>query len=272
MTTPTMGAALAVVMLGLCAATPDPGWGGAGAVAAPELAAAASAAGVANPVRRAYRTADESDQARTAGVVDVITDRGGGAIQAGSAIVLDPAGLLVTAAHVIEGSRVWVSDPDGGWTYPAQVVGIDDALDVAVLRVPGADPLVAARVGDSITVEQGDLVEAVGNAAGRGPLRASHSRVWDTAAVIGSTDPRQAARGPAGTLLTGMFALEGGVMAGDSGGALLNRQGQVVAMILAYTPSWCDPPAGGCGGYAIPINHVLHEAARAVIDTEAATR
>ena len=121
--------------------------------------------------------------------------------------------------------------------------------------------MTAARVGDSITVEQGDLVEVVGNAGGRGPLRTSDSRVRDTAAVIGSTDPRQAARGPAETLLTGMFALEGGVVAGDSGGALLNRRGQVVAMILAYTPSWCDPPAGGCGGYAIPINHVLFEGA-----------
>jgi S1-C subfamily serine protease len=221
------------------------------------------------PATRPYRVAGESDEARTVGVVDVITDRGAGAAQAATGIVLGPGGLLITAAHVVDGSRLWVSDPDGAWTYSAQVVGVDDVLDVAVLRVPGipeADQLVSARVGDSITVEQGDLLDVVGNAGGRGPLRQTRSRVWDTAAVIDSTDPREAARGPSGALLTGMFALDGGVVAGDSGGALLNSHGQVVAMILAYTSTWCDPPAGGCGGYAIPINRVLREGVRSVID------
>ena len=257
--------ALAVAMLGLGAATSAPGWIDAGTVVAPGPSATASAAGTGGgrlgPVPRVYRAVAESDEASATGVVDVITDRGGGAAQAGTGIVLDPD-LLITAAHVIDGSRVWVSDPGGDWTYSAQVVGIDDALDVAVLRVPGmsgAEPLVPARVGDSITVEQGDRVEVVGNAGGRGPLRESASRVWDTAAVIGSTDPIEAALGPAGALMTGMFALDGGVVAGDSGGAVLDRQGQVVAMILAYTPTWCNRPTGACGGYAIPINRVLRE-------------
>ena len=260
--------ALAVV-LGLGAATPDPGWVDAGALMAPEPSAPAIAEHVASgppaPVRLTYRAAGGSGRPSAAGVVDVITDRGGGTVVAATGIVLNPS-LVVTAAHVVDGARmIWVGGTDGDCAYPARVVGIDDALDVALLRVPAADPLVAARLGDSVTVGRGDLVEVIGNAGGRGPLRQTRSRVWDTAAVIGSTDPVEASRGPAGSLVTGTFALDGGVVAGDSGGAVLDRHGQVVAMILAYTPTWCDRSGAGCGGYAIPIDRVLGEGVGPVI-------
>lgn len=149
-----------------------------------------------------------------------------------------------------------MSDPAGLWTCPARVVGIDDGLDLAVLRASDTT-LNPAALGDSRTMREGDQVHVVGNARGGAP-RGRTGTVLDTEATIATTAPAtgtgssDAATGS----LSGMIEIQARVVPGDSGGAVLDHRGRVVAMLLAYVPT-TDSNAVGDRGYAIPINHVM---------------
>jgi S1-C subfamily serine protease len=211
--------------------------------------------------RPARRTlwAPESGTDTVAGVVDVVSDFGDGSGLAGTAIVIGD-GTLVTAAHLVPDprrGRVWVSDPGGFWTYPAWVVGMDEGLDLAVLRVPDA-ALTTAALGDSRTVREGDELHVVGNARGWGPLRDATGTVLDTEAVIASTAPAigSGSSGATSGSMSGMIEIQASVAAGDSGGAVLNSRGQVVAIILAYVPT-TGSDAVGNRGYGMPLNRVM---------------
>ena len=194
------------------------------------------------------------------GVVDVIADHGDGTFQAGTGIVIATEGLVVTAAHVLDGTRAWVGSPDGSWSSPATVLGADDDHDVALLQIPGIT-LPPARLGDPATLREGDQVSVVGNAGGLGPLRALTAQVSDLAAVIPCTAPASDS-GPAPEI-TDLIETDSGVVRGDSGGVLLNDHGRVVAMILAYSPAPDTELATG-RGYAIPIPRVLRAIAQIV--------
>ena len=192
------------------------------------------------------------------GVVDVIADGGDGTAQAGTGIVIGAEGLVVTAAHVVDGTRAWVGSPAGSWSSPATVLGADDDHDVAVLRLPGIT-LLPARLGDPATLREGDQVSVVGNAGGLGTVRAVTAQVSDLEAVIPCTAPASDS-GPAPEIIH-LIETDSGVVPGDSGGVLLNNRGRVVAMILAYTPAPGGEYAAG-RGYAIPIPRVLRAAAQ----------
>jgi len=98
-----------------------------------------------------------------AATVEVYDERSGGA---GSGVLWDARGLVVTNAHVVRSRRVTVGLPDGR-RAPASLVGRDPERDLAVLRVEpalgGAD---VATVRDSTTLVPGELVLAVGNPHG----------------------------------------------------------------------------------------------------------
>jgi serine protease Do len=98
-----------------------------------------------------------------AATLAVYDERSGGA---GSGVLWDARGLVVTNAHVVRSRRVTVGLPDGRRT-PASLVGRDPERDLAVLRVEaalgGAD---VATVRDSATLVPGELVLAVGNPHG----------------------------------------------------------------------------------------------------------
>jgi S1-C subfamily serine protease len=88
---------------------------------------------------------------------------------AGTGIVLDPSGHVLTNNHVINGATsITVTDIGNGQTYPATVLGYDSTHDIAVLQLQGASGLATALIGDSGTVDVGEEIAAIGNAGGRG--------------------------------------------------------------------------------------------------------
>jgi serine protease Do len=105
-----------------------------------------------------------------ASTVAVYDERSGGA---GSGVLWDARGLVVTNAHVVRSRRVTVGLPDGRRT-PATLIGRDPERDLAVLRLQTAHPYVerasagepVATVRDSTTLVPGELVLAVGNPHG----------------------------------------------------------------------------------------------------------
>lgn len=183
-----------------------------------------------------------------AGVVDVYA-RVPGATAAGTGIVLDPSGEVVTNNHVVAAATsIVATDPGTGRTYPAVLLGTDARRDIAVLRLLGTPDLPVAVVGDSDTVQIGDPVAVVGNAGGRGgaPTVTTGQVTGLRQSVIAQDEYSHQQRH-----LHGMIKVDAVVQAGDSGGPLLENA-EVIGMATA----------AGTAGFAIPINTVIATAHR----------
>ena len=113
------------------------------------------------------------------GLVDINTTLGyQGAAGAGTGIVLDPSGEVLTNNHVIEGAtEITAISLANSRTYPVDVIGFDRANDIALVRLRGAGGLPTANLGTSSTLAVGDPIAAIGNSNGAGgspELRTRH--------------------------------------------------------------------------------------------------
>ena len=149
----------------------------------------------------------------------------------GTGMVVSSSGTVLTNNHVIEGAAsVRVTDVGNGRIYQASVTGYDPAEDIAVLALHGASGLRTVAFGDSGSVMVGDAVVAVGNAGGRGGKpRAVGGTVTALDQSVNASFPL------ADTVeqLSGLIATDAPTMPGDSGGALVDRRGNVIAMNTA---------------------------------------
>lgn len=183
-----------------------------------------------------------------------------GAAAAGTGIVLSSDGLVLTNNHVVNGSTsVQVTTTDGT-TYDATVVGTDPTQDVAVLQLDGASGLTTATIDKDNNLAVSDAVTAVGNAEGGGELMAADGVVTDLNASV--TPSTQAASGTTTkeNTLTNMIEIDADVVSGDSGGAVLDAQGEVVGMTTAASSGTAN-----ITGYAIEIDTAL-SVAQDIID------
>jgi S1-C subfamily serine protease len=189
------------------------------------------------------------------GVVDITTRLGffkGAA--AGTGVVLDPSGEVLTNNHVVAGSTsIKVTDVGNGRTYTATVVGTDKVDDVAVLRLTGASGLRTVALGDSSTVAVGEPVTAIGNAGGLGgtPSVAS-GRVRALDQPITAVDQSD----NSSEQLTGLVQTDASLQPGDSGGPLVNASGEVIGIDTAASSGF-QLQSGTSESFAIPINEAL---------------
>lgn len=159
---------------------------------------------------------------------------------AGSGVIFDHSGLILTNNHVVEGAQgITVALPDGR-TFEGQVVGTDSTSDLAVVRINGQD-LPAAQLGDSDALQIGEQVVAIGNALALpgGPTV--------TSGIVGALG--RSIREPNGAVLYDLIQTDAAINPGNSGGPLVNLRGQVVGINTAIA----DAPGGGIG-FAIAIN------------------
>jgi S1-C subfamily serine protease len=189
-------------------------------------------------------------------VVDIVSTLGGlGAQSAGTGIVLSSSGEVLTNNHVIDGATsIRVTDVGNGRTYSATVTGYDARHDIAVLRMSGASGLKTATLGDSATVGLGQKVVAIGNAGGRGGLPSvATGHVTGLGKSITAVDQGSGSS----ERLTGMIRTDANIQPGDSGGPLLNTQGQVIGINTAASTGATQAPAGGQQAFAIPITRAV---------------
>ncbi len=159
----------------------------------------------------------------------------------GSGFVVDPSGLVITNNHVIaDANEVTVIFTDGQ-KLKAEVVGKDEKVDVAVLRVKPDKPLKAVKFGDSEKMRVGDWVVAVGNPFGLGGTV--------TAGII-SARHRNIDSGP----YDNYFQTDAAINKGNSGGPLFNMAGEVIGINTAIL----SPSGGSIGiGFATPAATVI---------------
>jgi S1-C subfamily serine protease len=213
--------------------------------ASPSSSNATVAAGVAAPAPSPGSFAAIYQQTKD-GVVTITTSVSGGGARSfsqaeGSGIVVDKQGDILTNAHVVDSaSQVQVTFSDGH-TATAQVKGVDQSADLAVVQVPASDQLHPLTAGNSDALQVGDTALAIGSPFG---LQGSF-----TAGIISGLNRSSTA--PTGRALTGMIQTDAPINPGNSGGALLDARGQLIGI----NDSIQSPVEGNVGvGFAIPIN------------------
>ena len=185
----------------------------------------------------------------TPGVVIIDTRlRYDGETAAGTGMVINPDGLVLTNNHVIQDATS-ITATVAGKTYQARVVGYDKTDDIALIRLQGAARLPAVPVGNSSQVKVGQTVVALGNAGGRELVTASPGKVAKLNLTVMANDR---VGSPSSETLHGMMQASAGVVAGDSGGPLSGTTG-VIGMDTAASGSGHQQAAG----FAIPINTAL---------------
>ena len=174
-----------------------------------------------------------------------------GAIGVGTGFVLDGGSDVLTNFHVVQGAdRIDVTV--AGRSFPAVLAGYDRKTDVAVLRLQGAGGLPVAPIGDSSRLVEGEPVVALGNARGSAsPL----TREVGTITGFGRTVTAEDTLTGGSEEITNLIEFAAPVRAGDSGGPVVNGDGQVVGVTTAASVNFRMGPGGK--GFAIPINQAL---------------
>lgn len=159
---------------------------------------------------------------------------------AGSGVIIREDGYIATNYHVIQGANKVQVTLHNGNAYPAQIVGSDAANDIAVIKIDDNN-LTTASIGDSSTVEVGDLAVAIGNPLGQLGGTA-------TTGIISALDRTLSVEGTTLTLLQTDAAINGG----NSGGGLFNSRGELIGIVESKAS------AVGVEGlaFALPINSV----------------
>jgi serine protease Do len=163
----------------------------------------------------------------------------------GSGIIVKRAGdtvYVLTNNHVVDNaSDISVRLTDQR-VFKAAVVGTDPRKDVALVSFTTKESVAVAALGDSNSLQVGDLVLAVGN-----PLGFESTVTMGMVSALGRRGPQGQA-----SSYTDYIQTDASINQGNSGGALVNIDGQVVGM-----NTWIAAPSGGSVGlgFAIPINN-----------------
>ncbi|MCF2972379.1 trypsin-like peptidase domain-containing protein [Synechococcus sp. Nb3U1] len=159
----------------------------------------------------------------------------------GSGFIIDASGLILTNAHVVDGSeRVTVHLLDGR-TFEGEVKGSDPVTDVAVIKIKGED-LPTVTLGDSDQVRPGDWAIAIGNPLGLDNTVTAGiiSAVGRSSGQIGAANKRVA-----------FLQTDAAINPGNSGGPLLDAEGRVIGVNTAIFQR------AQSVGFSIPINRAM---------------
>lgn len=159
-------------------------------------------------------------------------------IGTGSGVIISPDGYIVTNNHVIQKATSLEITLNNNKTYEAEVVGADEPTDIALLKIDVEQPLPYLAFGDSDYTKVGEWVLAVGNPFGL------TSTV--TAGIVSAKARSISARQNQSFIQT-----DAAVNPGNSGGALVNTNGDLIGINTAITSQ-----TGSYVGYsfAVPSN------------------
>lgn len=168
---------------------------------------------------------------------------------AGTGIVLDERGHIITNAHVVQDAST-IQVTVNGVAHAATLIDSDPAADIAVLQVDDHADLVPATFGASKHVAVGDDVVAIGNAL------ALEGGLTVTRGIVSALD--RSIETESGTL-DDLIQTDAAISSGNSGGALVNRDGEVIGINTAVATSNSTQAASNIG-FAISIDQALARA------------
>jgi serine protease Do len=147
---------------------------------------------------------------------------------AGSGVIIDSSGLILSNSHVVFGRQVITVTLDDGTALPAKFVGADPIFDIALLRIPSPakGSLPVATLGDSAALQVGEEVYAIGN-----PLGLEQTLTHGVVSAINRSLP-----GAAWSLTEPLIQTDAAINPGNSGGPLVDQCGMVVGITTAMLP------------------------------------
>ena len=159
-------------------------------------------------------------------------------IGTGSGVIISSDGYIITNNHVIEGAQSIEITTNDNKTYTAELIGTDSSTDIALLKIKTLEPLSYLTFGDSNLAKVGEWVLAVGN-----PFNLTSTV---TAGIISAKS-----RDLSGQNTQSFIQTDAAVNPGNSGGALVNTNGELIGINTAITSK-----TGSYIGYsfAVPSN------------------
>ncbi|WP_405525751.1 trypsin-like peptidase domain-containing protein [Streptomyces canus] len=203
----------------------------------------------------------------------------------GSGVIITSEGEIITNNHVISGATsIKVSTSDGK-SYTAKVVGTDSKKDLALIKLENASGLSVAALGNSDGVQVGDEVVAIGSPEGlTGTVTSGIVSALNRDVTVSTDEGQSQGQGQGGG--SGQWPFEFGgqqfngdtgsstttykaiqtdasLNPGNSGGALIDMNGNIIGINSAmYSASSDSSTAGSAGlGFSIPINTVKSDLA-----------
>lgn len=177
-------------------------------------------------------------------VVSVIstTSEGTGS---GSGVIMSKDGYIITNNHVVDGAQSVSVQLSDGTSLDAEIIGTDEQTDLAVIKVTPTSDLTAAEFGDSDELEPGEYAYAIGSPGG---VQFANTI---TGGRISAINRDLTVNDRVMTLIQ----TDASINNGNSGGALINKYGQVVGITSAKLSGNAFGSATVEGmGFAIPIN------------------
>ena len=158
---------------------------------------------------------------------------------AGSGVIIDGSGIIVTNYHVIEDAKTVIVRLTDGTEYNASLVGYDEGHDIAVIKIVPKSTLTVASLGCSADLEVGEDVIALGNPLGTlgGTLTTGIISAKERKIVVGNSEMV-------------LLQTNAAINPGNSGGGLFNMAGQLIGIVNAKI---ADEGIEGLG-FAIPID------------------
>ena len=161
----------------------------------------------------------------------------------GSGFVFRSDGYILTNHHVIEGAAAIEVNFSDMRRFEARLVGADPESDVALLKITARD-LPTVPVGDSSTLEPGEIVVAIGN-----PHGLTQTVTVGVVSALGRTEESVAS----GPIYRSFIQTDAAINSGNSGGALINSIGEVIGI---NTMKRVSQGTEGVA-FAIPINQAM---------------
>jgi len=202
------------------------------------------------PLDAYSRTVIDAAERVSPSVAAVEVLRGGRTRGSGSAVAITPDGFLLTSAHVVGGGDRVRATFDDGRVLGAEIRGRDPLSDLAVLRTHDGE-LAAAELGDASHLRVGQLVVAIGN-----PHGFAGSVTAGVVSALGRSLPTR--EGRSRRVIDDVIQTDAALNPGNSGGALVDRNGSVIGINSAIRSLGSGGPDGQGGsiglGFAIPID------------------
>ena len=175
--------------------------------------------------------------------LEVTTAQGG---QIGSGVIIDAQGDIVTNNHVVSGAQSITVVLSNGSTEQGQLIGTSASNDLAVVRIAPYANMVVAQFGDSSKLVVGQDVIAVGN-----PLGITETATEGIVSALNRSIPESS-----GVTISNAIQTSAAVNPGNSGGALINLQGQLIGITFASAENTETNTAADGVNFAIPSNLV----------------
>lgn len=165
----------------------------------------------------------------------------------GSGVIIDAKGYILTNQHVVANAdEIEVSLPDGR-KFSGVVTGADSRLDLAVVKIDAED-LPVAKLGDSDAMKTGQWAIAIGNPFGHLMADPQPTLTVGVVSALHRALPNALSRG---TYYGDLIQTDAAINQGNSGGPLVNIQGEVIGINTAIL----SPSGASAGlGFAIPTN------------------